>query len=297
LAGFHLYLPQMRMSHDSIVERARTAEAAGFEGIALMDHMAPPRATDQPMFEALTTATWIAAHTERLRVGHIVLCDSFRGPALLAKEAVTLDHASGGRFELGIGWGSNPRELGAFGMGSEAPRDRVRRLAETLQVLELLWSGEVVDFEGEHHRLAGAQQLPRPLGEIPLTIGGAGPATLRLVERHATWWNVPARELGRIGKLRPRAGSARVSALMMVGLIRSEDEREEVVGTVGRRFGAMMGDSLVVGDAAQVSARLSELEALQVERFYLWFADFAKAASLAAFGEVIGARRASAGGP
>src|SRR5262245_1338379 len=63
---FHLFLPQMRMTPAALVERARAAEAAGFRGMALMDHLAPPQAADQPMFEAMTTATWLAAHTERL---------------------------------------------------------------------------------------------------------------------------------------------------------------------------------------------------------------------------------------
>lgn len=99
----------MRMSMAEIVERAVGAERAGFSGIAMMDHLAPPAAEQVPMFEAMATATWIAAHTSRLSVGHLVLCDMFRDPAVLAKQAVTLNHASGGRFELGIGWGSAPR--------------------------------------------------------------------------------------------------------------------------------------------------------------------------------------------
>src|SRR5262245_26226912 len=96
----------MRLSMAELVERARAAEAAGFDGVAGMDHLAPPLAEDKPMYEAMTTATWLAAHTERLTVSSLVLCDGFRHPSVLAREAVTLDHASGGRFELGIGWGS-----------------------------------------------------------------------------------------------------------------------------------------------------------------------------------------------
>ena len=108
---FHLFLPQMRMSLDDLVERARAAEAAGFEGIALMDHLAPPLATQHDMWEAMTAATWLLARTDALVVGHLVLCDPLRHPAVLARQAATLDHASGGRFELGIGWGSVPAEL------------------------------------------------------------------------------------------------------------------------------------------------------------------------------------------
>ena len=140
----HLFLPQMRMTMDVLVERAQAAEEAGFDGIAFMDHLTPPLADDQPMFEAMTTATWIAARTERLTVGHLVLLDALRHPVVLARQAVTIDHASGGRFELGIGWGSVPQELETFGVFDTAPRPRVDRLAETLEVLSLLWSGEMV---------------------------------------------------------------------------------------------------------------------------------------------------------
>ena len=74
------------------------------------------------MFEAMISTTWLAAHTSRLSLGTLVLCDSFRHPAQLAREAVSLDHASGGRFELGIGWGSVAREFDIFGVGSTEPR-------------------------------------------------------------------------------------------------------------------------------------------------------------------------------
>ena len=105
---FHFFLPQMRMTHDAIVERARIAEAVGFEGMAFMDHVVPPLAPDQPMWEAMSIAGWVLAHTTTLSVGHLVLCDSLRHPAMLAEQAKSLDHASGGRFELGIGSGFDP---------------------------------------------------------------------------------------------------------------------------------------------------------------------------------------------
>ena len=112
---FHLFVPQMRLSPEALKARALAAEGAGFTGLAVMDHLFPPGAADRPMYEALTTVTWLAAFTEQLRLGHLVLCDSFRHPAVLARQAVTLDHLSGGRFELGIGSGSTPGELASFG--------------------------------------------------------------------------------------------------------------------------------------------------------------------------------------
>src|SRR5437899_8662538 len=143
---FHLFLPQLRMTFDEIVERAQAAEEAGFTGIAFMDHLVPPGAEDRPMYEAMTTAALVAARTERLVVGHLVLCDAFRHPAVLARQAVTVDHASGGRFELGIGAGSVPGELETFGV--DVGGSRVDRLRETLEIVTALWREEAVDFEG-----------------------------------------------------------------------------------------------------------------------------------------------------
>ena len=171
---FHLFLPQMRMSLDTIVERADAAEAGRFDGIALIDHLAPPGAPGQPMYDAMICATWLAARTEQLKIGHLVLCDAFRHPALLAQQAVAIDHASGGRFELGIGWGSVPAELETFGVGDPAAGARVRRLGETLEVVKALWAGETVDYDGEYHHITGGSQRPLPLTRIPILIGGPG---------------------------------------------------------------------------------------------------------------------------
>ena len=89
--SFHLFLPQMRMTHDAIVERALAAEAAGFEGMSFMDHLAPPMALDQDMWEAMSIAGWVLARTSTLKVGHLVLCDSFRHPAVLARQVTSPD--------------------------------------------------------------------------------------------------------------------------------------------------------------------------------------------------------------
>jgi alkanesulfonate monooxygenase SsuD/methylene tetrahydromethanopterin reductase-like flavin-dependent oxidoreductase (luciferase family) len=286
---FHLFLPQMRMSHEAIVERARAAETAGFEGIAFMDHLAPPLAVEHDMWEAMHIAGWVLAHTTDLVVSHLVLCDSLRHPAVLARQVTSLDHASGGRFELGIGWGSVPAELGTFGVGSTEAPVRVGRLAESLDILRGLWSGEPVDHEGEHFTLVAAQQRPVPTRSIPITIGGAGKRTLALVREHADWWNVPVHRLGDLDRLRERAGDARVSVQVPVALLGDESERSAVTETVARRFGSRpMGGRLVVGTAPELAEHFAAERARGVERFSLWFiADFAPVETLQGFAEVI----------
>jgi len=275
---FHLFLPQMRMTPDVVAERALAAEAAGFTGVALMDHLWAPMAEDQPTYEALVTATWIAARTSTLTVGHLVLCDAFRHPAQLAKEAITLDHASGGRFELGIGWGSVPTELDATGLGGP-PSRRVARLRESLLLLRQAFAGEPLDLDGEHVVVHGPPLSPPPLGRLPVVIGGAGPKTLELAE-FADWWNLPIYALDRLEEVRDLVGVP-LSTQQMAALVRSDQDRAEVEATTTRRFGAM---EPVIGGAAELVDHYGRLVERGVQRFYVWSADFGDPATLAEFG-------------
>ena len=287
---FHLFIPQMRLSPEALRTRAEAAEAAGFAGLAVMDHLVPPGAADQPMYEALTIVTWLAAATERLRLGHLVLCDSFRHPAVLARQAVTLDHVSGGRFELGIGSGSTPGELATFGFPPATASQRVERLAETLALLRGFWSGEPVHHHGTNFSVDGARQLPTPLGHLPVVIGGTGPKTMALVAEYADWWNVPLHQTDRLEPARSAAGRARVSVQLLVTLITDERRRDEVEALARRRFGGMGAEGHLVGGPAELLARLEGLADGGVERVYTWFTDFATPETLAVFGSEVIAR-------
>jgi alkanesulfonate monooxygenase SsuD/methylene tetrahydromethanopterin reductase-like flavin-dependent oxidoreductase (luciferase family) len=286
---FFVFLPQMRMTPETLVERARAAESAGFGGIALMDHLATPLAPGQPMFEAFTTATWLASATRDLKVGHLVLCDAFRSPAVLARQAVTLDHLSKGRFELGIGSGSTPEELEPFGFGPSTAASRTARLGETLEVLRRLWTGAPVDFDGQYHQLERADQQPTPLGRIPVVIGGTGPKTMALVAEYADWWNVPGHQLDRLEARRALAGSARISIQEHVTLVPDDATADQVVDLARRRFGhgrwpvgAVGGPDVLIDHYARMADR-------GVERVYAWFTDFAVPTTLDRFSTVISA--------
>ena len=290
---FWVFLPQMRLTMEQLVERAHAAEAAGFAGIATMDHLAPPQAESQPMFEAMITSAWLASRTERLRVGSLVLCDSFRHPAVLAREAVSIDHASGGRFELGIGWGSVVDEMRTFGIGSPDASARLGRLRESLEIITALWAGETLDYEGAHFRLRGARQAPAPVGHIPIVIGGAGRGTMQLVAAHADWWNVHTHIVDRLDEMRPLSGDARCSLQVQVAFVPSPSARDEVEATARRRFGAIP----VVGDAHELVDHFGSLQERGVERVYAWFCDFAVPETLVAFGETVIGQLGGAGAP
>ncbi|MGV9798669.1 LLM class flavin-dependent oxidoreductase [Mycobacterium sp. NPDC003449] len=274
MTEWFLFLPQVRLGVDGIVERATVAEQAGFDGIAFIDHLEAPGATHQDIWEAMTIATWVAARTERLRIGHLVLCDGFRHPAVLAKQAVTLSAACGGRFELGLGSGSWPQEFERFGIdGADDAVARVSRLARDLALLRGYWDGDDA-------------QVPRPSHRIPLVLGGTGKRTMELVRTYADWWNIPSHQLDRLPRLLPAAGAARVSLQQMVGFVGSGADRETVTERSARLFGHL-GTGLVCGDAAEMAEHFAGLTAKGVERFYVWFTDFAAPQTLSEFTDTV----------
>ena len=281
MVEWYLFLPQVRLSAADITDRARHAEASGFHGIAFIDHLEAPGLPDESIWEAMGIATWVAAKTERLRIGHLVLCDAFRHPAVLAKQAVTLSDASGGRFDLGLGAGSWPAEFTRFDVGQQDPVARVEQLERHLDLIRQYW-GDAGEAEG-----AGkAAQAPRRSYPIPLVLGGTGRRMMELVRRHADWWNVPANQLDKLPKLAPAAGRARVSVQQMVGFVRAGSDPHAVREVSARRFGNL-GSGLVCGDADELLAHFAGLAAQRVERFYVWFADFAVPDSLHEFGESV----------
>ena len=277
MAEWYLFLPQVRVSVADIVERSRHAEASGFTGVAFIDHLEAPGLPDENIWEAMSVATWVAAKTERLRIGHLVLCDAFRHPAVLAKQAVTLSEASDGRFELGLGSGSWPAEFTRFDVGQQDPLARVKQLERHLGLITQYWG------RGE---AAADSQSPLPAHPIPLVLGGTGRRMMELVRSYADWWNIPANHIDKLVELAPTTGSARVSIQQMVGFVRKDSDPNAVREVSTRRFGNL-GSGLVCGDAEELSGHFAKLSGQGVERFYVWFADFAAPESLHEFGETV----------
>jgi alkanesulfonate monooxygenase SsuD/methylene tetrahydromethanopterin reductase-like flavin-dependent oxidoreductase (luciferase family) len=282
MVEWYLFLPQVRLSVGDITERAGNAEASGFDGIAFIDHLEAPGLPGESIWEAMAVATWVAAKTERLRIGHLVLCDAFRHPAVLAKQAVTLSDASDGRFDLGLGSGSWPAEFTRFDVGQQDPVARVQQLGRHLALIRQYWGDETKEASDEDD----AVQLPRRNHPIPLVLGGSGPRIMELVRNYADWWNLQANHIDRLPKLAPAAGSARISVQQMIGFARSGADPDTVREVSTRRFGNL-GSGLVCGDADRLTQHFAGLAAQRVERFYVWFADFANPDSLHEFGETV----------
>jgi alkanesulfonate monooxygenase SsuD/methylene tetrahydromethanopterin reductase-like flavin-dependent oxidoreductase (luciferase family) len=170
----------------------RWLDRAGVDWISAWDHLyeAPPAGGTQPHFEAVATLAAIAADTERARVGSLVFCALYRNVGLLAKAAVTIDHLSGGRFELGIGSGWHEEEARAFGFSFPGRAERHEVLEAQVQALRSLFAGKRTSQD--RLSLDDANCLPLPAGRLPIWIGGTGrKKTLRLAGALADGWNAP----------------------------------------------------------------------------------------------------------
>jgi alkanesulfonate monooxygenase SsuD/methylene tetrahydromethanopterin reductase-like flavin-dependent oxidoreductase (luciferase family) len=295
---FGFFLPQINLPFPEIEARARCAEQLGYHSLWLMDHLATPAAEESDCLEAWTLATAIAARSERIRIGHLVLCNSFRHPALLAKMAATLDRISGGRLDLGLGWGSMPGELSAFGFGEEPPALRAARLRETIEILRLLFSGERVSYDGRFFRLKNVIARPTPVQpRLPIHVGGAGPKlTLPIVRDLADWWNCVSTGVERLTELRPLVGDVRISVQHPIALANGEAARESTRKHAEKRFAGWGG--IVCGTAEEVAAALAREARAGVELFVCVFADGGRRETLERFArEVVPAVRALADAP
>jgi F420-dependent oxidoreductase-like protein len=179
------------------VDVAQQAERLGFESVWVFDHVhTTPKPTDEITFESFTSLAALAALTEHVRLGQIVICNGFRNPALTAKMASTLDTISGGRFELGIGAGWKREEWLAYGYGFPETRVRLAMLHDALEVISrMLEPGRTMRarYDGEHASVRDAINVPKPIQEtgMPIMVGGNGPqVTWRLAARYADELNL-----------------------------------------------------------------------------------------------------------
>ena len=188
---FGVMLPQWGATWSRAVEVAQAADEAGFESVHCVDHLVGFPMDTLPGLESWTEISAIAAVTRRVRLGHLVLCVSFRSPALLAKMAATLDVISNGRMILGLGAGWYAGEYEQYGYAFPPIATRLGQLGDTLAILRAMWSTERATVEGRHFQVRNAACAPKPVqARLPILIGGGGEKVLlRLVARWADVWN------------------------------------------------------------------------------------------------------------
>ena len=181
---------------ERLAETARVADQGGVEWFTVMDHwfqMEDLGGPAEPMLEGYTTLGYLAAVTERLRLGLLVTGTTYRWPGLLAKTVTTLDVLSGGRGMLGIGAAWYGREHEGLGVPFPSTSERFERLEETLRIVRQMWSDDDGPFEGTHFSLAETICVPRPVQQPapPVLVGGSGERkTLRLVATYADACNL-----------------------------------------------------------------------------------------------------------
>jgi F420-dependent oxidoreductase-like protein len=190
---FGLDIAQQRMPFAEVVERARFADAAGFDGVWGFDHFQPMYGEGPgECFEGHTTLAALSGHTTRVRLGLLVAGVTYRHPSVLAAEALTIDHASNGRLELSLGAAWFEPEHRALGIPFPGTATRIELLDEALTIVRGLLTTDGFSFEGRHWQVRDATLHPRPVQSPhpPIWIGASGERKmLPLVARHADVWH------------------------------------------------------------------------------------------------------------
>lgn len=223
------------------VDHVLAAERAGFDLVGIQDHPYQRR-----FFDTFSLLAFLAARTERVRLFPAVANLPLRHPAMLAKEAATIDGLSGGRFELGLGAGAFWEGIEAFGGPRRTGPESVDALEEAIAILRACWDEGTATFEGRHYRVKGMRFGPPPAHRIGIWLGAYGPRMMRVVGRLADGWfpSLPRLPLDEVA-----------------GRVQMIDESAERAGRDPRsiRRIANLGDELVQGTPSQVIEVLGAL--------------------------------------
>lgn len=187
--GVHLGLNQVGDPAPDRLAYYRQLLAIGEGSLSALwvsDHL---QKDDAHVLEAWTTATYLAALAPSYRVGHLVLSQSYRNPALLAKMSATLQVLTGGRFVLGLGAGWQEDEYHAYNFRFPPAGERIAQLGEAIDVIRALWTASPANYTGQHYRVENAYCQPRPDPAPPILIGGQGQKLMRLVAEKADAWH------------------------------------------------------------------------------------------------------------
>jgi F420-dependent oxidoreductase-like protein len=284
------------------VELARAAEAAGYDHLWVYDHVETvPDRRPTHVFEAYTMLAALSQQTERIGLGQLVTCSSYRNAGLLAKEAACIDVYSGGRLILGLGAGWFHEEYASYGYAYRSAPERLAVLDETVQVVRRLWSEETVTFTGEHLSFTGAYCDPKPLQQLPpVWIGGGGErVNLRIAAQwaDATNWQVGLPEFVRKSEALRRHCDAVGRDFGTVSrthgpdcrIFDTEDDVRRWAGSEGggHLWGSQPVDDYLrknlVGTVDQVTEQVQAYIDAGAEQFVLWFRDFPSDESMLRF--------------
>src|SRR5262245_6152095 len=201
---FGIQTGQQMVEWSVLLDLWQKADRWGYDSLWNFDHFYPIFVPPEgPCLESWTTLAALAQATTRARVGTLVSGNTYRHPAVVAKMAATLDHVSGGRFNLGIGAGWFEREHKDFGIDFKDVPQRLQALDEACKIIKGMMTQETTTVHGKHYTVTDALGLPKPLQKPhpPIMIGGTGEKVLlKIVARHADMWNAsaPAERMGHL---------------------------------------------------------------------------------------------------
>ncbi len=186
--------PQLGFSYKGVEQIALEGEKAGYHSVWSSDHFfLNDKSENRDCMEAWTLLAALASSTEKIKLGTLVTCNSYRHPAVLAKIAATVDTISNGRLFFGIGAGWKKIEYRAYGIPFPPLKARMDRLEEALQIIRLLWTKPKATFKGKYYQIKDALSAPKPVQKPmpPIMIGGSGEKrTLRMVAKYADYCNL-----------------------------------------------------------------------------------------------------------
>ena len=243
--------------------------------------------------ECFATMSYLAGAFPGLDFGSIVFCQSYRNPALLAKMGATLQLLSGGRFIMGIGAGWKEDEYRAYNYEFPKASVRIAQMEETVQIMRAMWANSPATFEGKHYQVQGAYCNPMPDPTPPIMIGGGGEKlTLRVVAKHADWWDMPGPDITtyahKLNVLRQHCADVGRDADEIVqswGASVAIAETETQVKSIADA--TPFGPNAIIGTPEQVTEQLRQYTNLGVTNLIMRFAGFPKSDGAMLFGEQV----------
>ncbi|HKN14961.1 MAG TPA: TIGR03560 family F420-dependent LLM class oxidoreductase [Candidatus Binatus sp.] len=295
---FALFSPQAGQSWHQLEERAHRCEKLGFHSMWLVDHMWTRGMPDLDHHECLALMAGLSAKTDKLRIGTMVICNSYRNPALLAKSLATIDHISNGHLEIGYGAGWMDEEYKAYGYQFPSMGTRLKMFEEGLHIMKAMFTEKRVTYKGRHYSVEEAICNPKPMQQPhpPITIGGAGEKVmLKLVARFADRWNCPAgyesfehkfnvlkqhcKDVGR------DVNTIDVSEQLLV-CIGSSDAEVEAKWKAAQMLKPFVSTG-IKGTPKQLIEELKKRVAMGITTFVIFFSDFAPPPTLELFAKEV----------
>ena len=270
-----------------------------FASAWVADHFVPWATFQDPTtdtYECFSTLCYLAGLFQEFTFGNIVLSQSYRNPALVAKMGATLQVLTGGRYVLGIGAGWKRDEYLAYGYDFPVPATRIHQLEEAVQIIRLMWTQTPATFHGRYYHIEGAVCEPKPQPMAPILIGGGGrQLTLKVVAKYADWWNFPGGTVEHYGELLDTLrGHCETVGRDYNSIVKTwGNECVAVAPTNGAAQRMAQASPFydartsIAGTPDEVAAFLRRFTDLGVQHFILRFADFPKTDSARLFAQEV----------